>query len=336
MTMSASSRTVKNRSWRRRFRSPALAGALDPDALSGWAEAAALSRAGSAAEGVVVSAGEGQDARAIAGSSARGAVAGRRRSAGGEGTGLAQKSVRSRDLSPSRRCCGICSVTPGCDGAGPAAGQRCQPGVGWLPPRRLAVGGPRFLLALLQPGELRRRSGFGGLSGIGETGERGVKRTAGAVPGRVVPVGRRDAPVGDHVPARVGPPAIRARAGLGGQALVRTRLAAERGPDPLGVVDVGRHDADARAGAGHGGRAGPGGPDREIRVLRHLGVEPPPPFLPVQHVPLAGADVGREDGQAGQAGAVLGFLQDVARVVCPGRHLVVPDRGGVAQRAQVS
>ena len=112
-------------------------------------------------------------------------------------------------------------------------------------------------------------------------------------------------------------------------------VTAERGLDPLGVIDVGSRETDARTGAGHGSRAGPGGPDRKIRVVRRIGVEPPPPFFPVQHVPLAGADVGAEDGQARKGGAVLGFLQDVARIVCPGRQFVVPDRGGVAQRAQV-
>ena len=110
---------------------------------------------------------------------------------------------------------------------------------------------------------------------------------------------------------------------------------AERGPDPLRVVDVRGADTDAGAGAGYGGGARSGGPDRKIRVLCRLGVKAPPPFLPVQDVPFAGADVGHQDGQAGQAGTVLGFLQDVARVVCPGRQLVVPDRSGVAQRAQV-
>ena len=109
----------------------------------------------------------------------------------------------------------------------------------------------------------------------------------------------------------------------------------ERGPDPIRIVDVGRRDADARTGAGHGGRARPGGPDRKFRVVWHVGVEAPPPFFPVQHVPLAGADVSAEDGQAGKGRAVLGFLQDVARVVRPGRQLVEPDRGGVAKRAQV-
>jgi hypothetical protein len=91
-------------------------------------------------------------------------------------------------------------------------------------------------------------------------------------------------------------------------------LTPERGPDPLRVVYVRGHDADARAGPGYGGRAGSGGPDREIRVVRHLGVKVPPPLLPVKDVPFAGADVSREDGQARQVRAVLGFLQDVARV----------------------
>ncbi len=35
MTMTSSSRTVKNRSWRRLSRSPAVARTVDPDLLSG-------------------------------------------------------------------------------------------------------------------------------------------------------------------------------------------------------------------------------------------------------------------------------------------------------------
>jgi len=118
--------------------------------------------------------------------------------------------------------------------------------------------------------------------------------------------------------------------------LLRTDVVApERGPDSLRIIDVGRRDTDSRTGAGHGGRARPGGPDREIRVVLPVGVEPPPAFFPVQYVPLAGADVSAEDRQAREGRAVLGFLQDVARIMCPGRQFVVPDRGGVAQQAQV-
>ena len=54
------------------------------------------------------------------------------------------------------------------------------------------------------------------------------------------------------------------------------------GLDPLQVVDTGRRNAGARAGAGHGGRARPGGPDRETGVVGHLLVEAAPPFLPVE------------------------------------------------------
>ena len=177
----------------------------------------------------------------------------------------------------------------------------------------------------------------------------------------MVPVRRRDSGVRSLIPACAGSPAVPASSGISGQTrvvalqadaagdrgrdarvagssagLFRTGMVTpERGPDPLRIVDVGGPDADARTGACHSGRARPDGPDRKIRIVRRVGVELPPPFFPVQHVPLAGTDVSAEDGQAGQGGAVLGFLQHVARVVCPGRQLVVPDRGGVAQRAQV-
>ena len=144
--------------------------------------------------------------------------------------------------------------------------------------------------------------------------------------------------------ARIGAPQAGAGRGLGQDArvtgssagLIRTGMVTpERGPDPLRIVDVRSGDADARTGAGHGGCARPGGPDRKVQVVQRVGIEPPPPFFPVRHVPIAGPNVRAEDGQAGKGGAVLGLLQDVARVVRPGRELVVPDHGGVAQRAQV-
>ena len=112
MTMTASSRTGKNRSWRRPSCSLTAACAADPAELSACAVGAAVATPGavsvavrwadSAVEVVVVSAGPGQDARAIAGSSARGAGAGCCRSAEAEAevTGLAQKSVRSGDIRP--------------------------------------------------------------------------------------------------------------------------------------------------------------------------------------------------------------------------------------------
>ena len=241
---------------------------------------------------------------------------------------------------------------------GPAVGGLSRPPQVTVAARGLGLG-----LALLQPGELLGRSGFGGL---GKAGERRVERPAVADSGRMIAVGRRDAGVGRRIPARAGrrgSPAVPARARLDGQpriraaqagaarcrrrgqdtriasssaAVLRTRAAtAERGLDPLRVVDVRRRDADTCAGAGLGGRARPGGPDREVRVVRHLRVEPPPPFFPVQHVTFAGADISRENGQTRKGRAVLGFLQDVARVVSPRRQLVVPDRSGVAQSAQI-
>jgi hypothetical protein len=209
-------------------------------------------------------------------------------------------------------------------------------------PRQVTARGPGFRPALLQPGKLLGRSGVGG---IGDAGGRAVVRPSCAETSRMVPVRRRDARVGGPIPACTGSPAVRAGSGIGGQArigalqagavrgrgrdarvasssagLPRTGVATpERGLDPLRIVDVGGRHADARAGTGYRGGARPGGPDRKIRVVHHVGVEPPPPFFPVQHVPLAGADVSAEDRQAGKGGAVLGFLQDIARVMCPGR-----------------
>ena len=110
MTMTASSRAGKYRSWRR-FLSPAavcagepaepsglaepsgwavLSGLAEPGGwavLSGLAVAGAVFRCAGPAAGVVVSAAEGQEARAIVGSSARAAVAGRRGPAEAGGSG---------------------------------------------------------------------------------------------------------------------------------------------------------------------------------------------------------------------------------------------------------
>ncbi len=119
-------------------------------------------------------------------------------------------------------------------------------------------------------------------------------------------------------------------------ASVRTPLGApQRRPDPLRVVRVGRGHADSRTGPGHRGGAGPGQPDRQARVGEGLGTEAPPPLLPLEHVSVAGPDVGGQDRQAGQGRPVLCFLEHVARVVGPGREFVEFQCGGVAQGAQV-
>ena len=224
MTMMASSRTGKNRSWRRSSRSLTAACAArrgDPAELSGCAAVGRRGRGGRPGAGVgrgplsgfsgrsrAVSAGAGQDARAIAGSSARGAGAGSCRSAEAEARlmprWLAWPRNPSVPVTSGRRPDAAVSVLTAGSGAGSAfVGPARPPSACSSPgkPRSAGSAGRGFRLAVVKPGEVLVLSGFGVLGGIRQDGERGVEWPAAGVLGRVVPVGRGDARVGGRVPA---------------------------------------------------------------------------------------------------------------------------------------
>ena len=131
------------------------------------------------------------------------------------------------------------------------------------------------------------------------------------------------------------PPASSPARGVAG-AMIRTPVGApQRRPDPVRIVRVGRSHADARPGPGHRRGAGPRGPDRQAGVGPGLETEASPPLLPLGHVSVAGPDVSGQDRQGGQGRSALGFLENVARVMGPGREFVEFQCSRVAQRAQI-
>ena len=180
----------------------------------------------------------------------------------------------------------------------------------------------------------------------GSRAVRGSPSSRGAVGGSSPPCRRSLRGVPSRRPGVREAPALAARTGVacgrrrdsrsGGRSTRGLRTAPpERGLDSLRVVRIWRYHADPCAGSGDGGRAGPGGPYRQARIAGCLIRHPPPPLFPLKDVPLTGADVGGENWQGRQAGAVLRFLEDVAGVMGPGREFVVPDRSPVAQRAEI-